>query len=765
MYGRSLLIGVAAALVAAAFLLLLVPYGALATGVVAPSRSISAQVGPSQATVYPVNFTESGLPGGTSWSVTLNGTTGSSTSTLTEFNESNGSYGYSVGSVAGYRVAPSGGTVNVTGSATAVALVFTALPPTVYPVDFTEHGLPGGSSWSVTLNGTTLSSTTTTVQFNETNGTYAYSIPAVTGYVPSANSGNVSVNGNSASVQISFSKAPPTVYPVTFSESGLPSGTRWAALIGGDYRSSTTSTIVYNETNGSYSFTVTKVGSYVPDPAKGSVSVNGGGASQSVVFTIPPKPLYPVTFGELGLPLGVPWSVTFNGTSRASTTASIGFNATNGSYSFSLGLVAGFTASPESGTVNVNGRAASESIGFTRVNYTITFAESGLPSGTLWAVTLDGALHSSNHLTMTFAEPNGTYAFSVTSIPGYRAAPGYGNLTVNGPGSSVDITFLSPASYSVAFTAAGLVAGTTWGVTLGTHRESTSASSLFFGATNGTYAYVVQAPTGYTVHPSGGTVNITGKDAGVGLVFSHILGNGTGLYAVRFLESGLPAGTAWGVDVNGTAFGSNTTLVELNATNGSYPYVIATVAGYFSEPVGGNLSVNGSAVWVNITFGLGAPPPTYVVTFAQVGLPPGVVWSVTFNGAWNQTADPTMTFVVPNGTYNYTVHKLPGYDANVGQDQITINGTPRSVHVTYRQTGGGSGPNSKVGGLSNFDWAVIGATAVVVIGLILGYLFTRGPASAPTPRPRSDRVPRHPAQGQPDRAAGTEPSSSTEGVY
>ena len=47
-----------------------------------------------------------------------------------------------------------------------------------YHVTFTETGLPSGTSWSVTLAGSTQSSTTGTIQFSKANGTYAFTVSA-----------------------------------------------------------------------------------------------------------------------------------------------------------------------------------------------------------------------------------------------------------------------------------------------------------------------------------------------------------------------------------------------------------------------------------------------------------------------------------------------------------------------------------------------------------------------------------------------------------
>ena len=83
----------------------------------------------ASASEYPVTFSESGLVTGTSWSVTLGGSTRSSTSSSIGFTEPNGTYAYTVGAVAGYTVSPPSGTVTVQGSAVPVPITFTPQAP------------------------------------------------------------------------------------------------------------------------------------------------------------------------------------------------------------------------------------------------------------------------------------------------------------------------------------------------------------------------------------------------------------------------------------------------------------------------------------------------------------------------------------------------------------------------------------------------------------------------------------------------------------
>ncbi|MEM3489441.1 MAG: hypothetical protein QXO75_07300, partial [Nitrososphaerota archaeon] len=68
----------------------------------------------------------------------------------------------------------SGSLVSSTGSPDLFSIGFYTISPTEYSVTFTESGLPAGTSWSVTLNGVTLSSSSNSIVFSEPNGSYSY---------------------------------------------------------------------------------------------------------------------------------------------------------------------------------------------------------------------------------------------------------------------------------------------------------------------------------------------------------------------------------------------------------------------------------------------------------------------------------------------------------------------------------------------------------------------------------------------------------------
>ena len=94
---------------------------------------------------HKVKFTESGLPEGTGWQLTINGATATTTAKSIVLYLATGTYGYMA------TVTPSGratGTFTQNGAALTISLTF-------YKIKFTESGLPTGANWQVTSNGTT----------------------------------------------------------------------------------------------------------------------------------------------------------------------------------------------------------------------------------------------------------------------------------------------------------------------------------------------------------------------------------------------------------------------------------------------------------------------------------------------------------------------------------------------------------------------------------------------------------------------------------
>jgi type VI secretion system secreted protein VgrG len=233
-----------------------------------------------------------------------------------------------------------------------------------YPVTFTESGLPAATSWSVTFGGVQGSSTTTTIGFTAVSGTYPFAIN-LAGYIATPASGKVTVNGAAAGKSISFTAGAAGTYNITFTESGLTSGTSWSVTCNGVLNTSTTTTIGFTVLSGTYAYTVGVVGNYTAGPTAGSVTVNGAATGQAISFTAGLAGTYGVTFTESGLASGTSWSVTFGGVLNTSTTTTIGFAVVNGVYTFTVSGVSNYSVSLASGVVTVNGSATGQAISFT----------------------------------------------------------------------------------------------------------------------------------------------------------------------------------------------------------------------------------------------------------------------------------------------------------------------------------------------------------------------------------------------------------------
>ncbi|HTP54824.1 MAG TPA: hypothetical protein VML94_07730 [Thermoplasmata archaeon] len=463
---------------------------------------------------------------------------------------------------------------------------------------------------------------------------------------------------------IDWGRHTPT-FPVTFNETGLPAGTNWSVSIFGDTarwgyhtNGSSTSAIGFSLPNGTYGYTVANTSNatsvYTAFPSSGNLSVNGSAVSVSVAFAA--ELLYDVVFVESGLPTGTFWSVELSASQNGSwvgggngswspfcfgitywngsATTVVAFSVPAGSYSFSVSNVTNGSAlyvpTPSSGNVTVNGTGVTVDVAFATVPlYNVTFDETGLPNGTLWAVAISGTatgwdLGVSSNATIGFVVPDGTYDFSVVQ-PFYIPLPvTAGPLCSNGTGNG----------------------------------------SAFGGR--------------YVPTPESGNVTVAGSDVTVGISFAPVTYSN-----VTFVETGLPNGTVWSVTLTsqstepwGTAAGpsapaggegfhfnaSGTNEIGFTVLGGTYDFTVGNVSFngtlYTASPTVGNVSLNGTTQVVNVTFSAVA---LYNLTFAEAGLPNGSLWFVELTGAssgsfYNLSGGSSLSFEVPNGTYNFTVY-------------------------------------------------------------------------------------------------------------
>ncbi|MCI4336056.1 MAG: YncE family protein [Thermoplasmata archaeon] len=151
---------------------------------------------------FTIPFTESGLPGGTTWTVHLGATALTGSTATLDGTAMNGTYAYTVGAISGWAASRYSGTVTVDGVATAaVAVTWSAV---VYAVTFTESGLPGGTSWSVTVLGTSHSTSQPSLALDLANGSYAYTYGELGGYALGNGSGELVVEGTPTGAAASY---------------------------------------------------------------------------------------------------------------------------------------------------------------------------------------------------------------------------------------------------------------------------------------------------------------------------------------------------------------------------------------------------------------------------------------------------------------------------------------------------------------------------------------------------------------------------------
>ncbi|MEM4066078.1 MAG: hypothetical protein QXV17_04360 [Candidatus Micrarchaeaceae archaeon] len=322
-----------------------------------------------------------------------------------------------------------------------------------------------------------------------------------------------------------------------------------------------------------------------------------------------------VVFKESGLATGTTWSVDFNGNTQSSATNYDNISVTeNGTYSFTIINPNGYSASPSAGTIaitqhNVAGATnVTEPITFTPTarTYPVAFVTSTLASGEIWSVTVNGVTETSNTNTITFNEPNGTYSFNIPDVGHWYAIPFSGSFTVAGNKSlpawmhgtlQNNITF--KYGYLVTFTASGLPKYVPWSVELNGTTNSTigTSSSITFSIANGTnYAFSVSIAPDWQASPVSGTLSVSGAPVTETITFTEVF------YKIIFVETGLPSGTAWIININGVPYPTTNGTVVLTEHNGTFEYTAESEPGYTATPASGTVTLQYSDISVHIVY-------------------------------------------------------------------------------------------------------------------------------------------------------------------
>ncbi len=332
---------------------------------------------------------------------------------------------------------------------------------------------------------------------------------------------------------------------------------------------------------------------------------------------------YSINFTESGLPAGTTWDVDLNGMPASATVTTTGQGMTInfadlcvGNYTYVVSVPPGYGTTNPGGTVSIPAGSApgtelSVSVPFTQTcTYTVTLNETGLPTGTIWSVTLNGVtlpatVSTTGGHSITFSGLcAGSYAFQVTAPKGYTANPSSGTVVIPAGSPSGTEVYQAIAFQNLEFTESGLPAGIPWDVTISgrgvKETNITNGTLISLSVPKGTYRYNVSKPCEYKAAPLSGSVTVRNAVVVVHVVFTLLT------KVVKFKETGLPHGTSWSVNVTGpepfapftvvtTTYTSTSSTIAVRTVCGSYTWnassAVVGPTSYFPHPASGTFTI------------------------------------------------------------------------------------------------------------------------------------------------------------------------------
>ena len=185
-------------------------------------------------------------------------------------------------------------------------------------------------------------------------------------------------------------------------------------------------------------------------------------------------------------------------------------------------------------------------------------------------------------------------------------------------------------------------------------------------------------PQGITYDSSNNTIYVANLGSNNISVISPLQAAVLKEFPVTLIETGLPAGIVWSVKVSGES-----TISE----KAGAPITIDLTNNSYTYPIStmdkiyhadsSTFSVNGTPVRSNIFF----MPNKYKLTIMETGLPNGTTWILLFNGRTYNITGSTFTAYVENGTFTYSA-SMNGYTAEVFIYGYKISNGTGSVYVS-----------------------------------------------------------------------------------
>lgn len=149
--------------------------------------------------------------------------------------------------------------------------------------------------------------------------------------------------------------------------------------------------------------------------------------------------------------------------------------------------------------------------------YTVTFSESGLPSGLTWGVVVGSQSQTTTSTSLSLSEPNGTYSYFVLAPAGW-VTNGSGSFGINGSARTLPVSFVQQ-TYPVDFIVVGLPTGASWSVTIANgstgfnETKNTTGNAIVVFLANGTYTITFHLPSGYSANTTSTQITVAGRAA------------------------------------------------------------------------------------------------------------------------------------------------------------------------------------------------------------------------------------------------------------
>ena len=143
-------------------------------------------------------------------------------------------------------------------------------------------------------------------------------------------------------------------------------------------------------------------------------------------------------------------------------------------------------------------------------------------------------------------------------------------------------------------------------------------------------------------------------------------------------ENGLPSGTNYTYDLNGTSYTVNTPEQNYTFQNGNYSLSVTNITGY-TVKYSSIITIDNANVIAYINF---SKISTYGLTLKENGLPSGTSFTYTFNGNSYTLTNNSYKYILLNGTYSLSVTNVNGYNV-VYPSSIKIAGANQTDYINF----------------------------------------------------------------------------------